>query len=119
MTKKLLALSVFVLTVFAGIAEPALAGVSSERGAPGRFGPPDPSPPSALPRLVGAAAMCRVRLPSSSAHLGLTAICLEVDCHNQYRLGRLSRGADRRSADHNQHTGAEVDQLGHQRRQSR
>ena len=34
----LLALSVFVLTVFAGIAEPALAGVSSERGAPEGLG---------------------------------------------------------------------------------
>jgi len=47
--KKLLALSVFVLTVFASVTGPALAGVSSERGAPGWFGPQDPSPPWAPP----------------------------------------------------------------------
>jgi hypothetical protein len=44
--KKVLALSFFVLTVFAWIAEPALA---AERGAPGWFGPQDPSPPWAPP----------------------------------------------------------------------
>lgn len=44
--KKVLALSVFVLTVLAWIAEPALA---TERGAPGWFGPQDPSSPWAPP----------------------------------------------------------------------
>lgn len=44
--KKVLALSFFVLTVFAWIAGPALA---ADRGAPGWFGPLDPSPPLAPP----------------------------------------------------------------------
>jgi hypothetical protein len=44
--KKLVALSVFVLTVFAWIAEPALA---ADRGVPSWFGPQDPSPPWAPP----------------------------------------------------------------------
>jgi len=43
--KKLLALSVFVLTVFASISGPAIA---AER-IPGWFGPQDPSPPWAPP----------------------------------------------------------------------
>src|SRR5262245_11153095 len=48
--QKLLALSVLVLTVFASISAPAIAAdVRSERGAPGWFGPQDPSPPWAPP----------------------------------------------------------------------
>jgi hypothetical protein len=48
--KKFLALSVFALTVFASIAGPAIASeIGSERGAPGWYGPRDPSPPSAPP----------------------------------------------------------------------
>jgi len=47
---KLLALSVFVLTVFASISGPAIAAdIRSERGAPGWAGPQDPSPPWAPP----------------------------------------------------------------------
>jgi hypothetical protein len=38
--KKLLAVSVFVLTVFASVAGPAVADeIGSERGAPGWYGP--------------------------------------------------------------------------------
>jgi len=44
--KKLLALSVFLLTVFASISGPAIA---ADRGIPGWFGPQDPSPPWAPP----------------------------------------------------------------------
>ena len=48
--KKLLALSVFALTVFASTSGPAVASeIGAERGAPGWYGPRDPSPPSAPP----------------------------------------------------------------------
>ena len=48
--KKLIALSVFALTVFASISGPAVASeIGAERGAPGWYGPRDPSPPSAPP----------------------------------------------------------------------
>jgi hypothetical protein len=44
--KKLVALSVVVLTVLGSIAGPAIA---ADRGIPGWFGPQDPSPPWAPP----------------------------------------------------------------------
>jgi hypothetical protein len=51
--KKLLALSVLVLTVFGSTLGPAIAQesyeIESERAAPGWDGPQDPSPPSAPP----------------------------------------------------------------------
>jgi hypothetical protein len=48
--KKLIALSVFMLTVFGSISGPAIAAdIRSERGAPGWDGPQDPSPPWAPP----------------------------------------------------------------------
>jgi hypothetical protein len=46
MKKKMLALSVVVLTAFAWIAGPAVA---QDRAVPGWFGPQDPSPPWAPP----------------------------------------------------------------------
>jgi hypothetical protein len=48
--KKLIVLSVFMLTVFGSISGPAMAAdIRSERGAPGWDGPQDPSPPWAPP----------------------------------------------------------------------
>jgi hypothetical protein len=44
--KKLVVLSVFVLTVLGSISGPAIA---ADRGIPGWFGPQDPSPPWAPP----------------------------------------------------------------------
>ena len=53
--KKVLALSVFVLTVLAWIAEPALA---TERGAPGLVWAARSFISVGSPRLVGTAAVC-------------------------------------------------------------
>jgi len=48
--KKLLTLSVFLLTIFASVSGPAIASdIRAERGAPGWDGPQDPSPPWAPP----------------------------------------------------------------------
>ena len=48
--KKLLALSILVLTVFASVSGPAIASdIGAGLGAPGWDGPQDPSPPWAPP----------------------------------------------------------------------